>query len=204
MRIPRPLFYFLMLILKGLSLFGQHQQAQDEKEYYYLGINPVAPFTSIRSGFTSDHLPLFSNMETGISIFGGKVWGDTYNVETRLSFGSPQSRYQLFQVHSGFQFCFPSHYRQWNPYAGLFFRLYSLHNLDQLPDYVNTGLYASVGNRFNWSPFFIDLRIQQYFAGWSWSSQRGAKAVFDFEPGIYGWKSAYVPMLSLGAGFYFR
>ena len=196
--------FILVMLLGCQTLYSQDQSIQNEKEYYYLGINPIAPFTGIRSGFTSEHLPMFTNMETGISVFGGKIWGDTYNVETRLSYGSPKARFWLFQVHSGFQFCFPSHYKQWNPYAGLFFRLYSLRNIDQQPDYVNTGFYASIGNRFNWSPFFIDCRLQQYLAGWSWSSQRGAKAVFDFEPGIYGWKSAYVPMLSVGAGFYFR
>lgn len=147
--------FILVMFLGCQTLYSQDQSIQNEKEYYYLGINPIALFTGIRSGFTSEHLPMFTNMETGISVFGGKIWGDTYNVETRLSYGSPKARFRLFQVHSGFQFCFPSHYKQWNPYAGLFFRLYSLRNIDQQPDYVNTGFYASIGNRFNWSPFLL-------------------------------------------------
>lgn len=204
MRIHEKYSCLLPALLLFLPVLTNAQGVQDDREYYYIGINPVSPFTGIRSEFTSRSLPLFSNLESGISVFGGKIWGDTYNVETRLSYGSPQSRYRLFQVHSGFQFCFPSHYKQWNPYAGVFFRLYSLHNLDQQPDYVNTGFYASLGNRFNWFPFFIDCRIQQYLAGLSWASRQGAKAAFDFKPGIYGWSSAYIPMISIGAGFYFK
>ncbi|MGZ5134976.1 MAG: hypothetical protein ACXWCG_07495, partial [Flavitalea sp.] len=71
---------------------------------YYVGVNPIAPFTSIRSEATSQYLPFLSNLETGVSLFVGKIWNKNYNVETRLSFGSPNSSYNLLQVHSGFNY----------------------------------------------------------------------------------------------------
>jgi hypothetical protein len=195
-------FFF---VLPGLAI-AQKSSLRDtsEYEYYYAGINIIAPFTSVRSDFASRTLPAFSNLETGLSAFIGKVWAQNYNVETRVSFGSPRSGYNLFQVHSGFLYCFVSPRRRLVPYAGLFVGMYSLHNLDTHLDYVSAMTQLAAGSRVEIDKWFIDFRLSQHLYALSWSSQKGERAKPGFQPGIYDLHSPYVPRGSINIGFYFR
>lgn len=200
-------FFLILFLLLGLRQIGFCQQLADtgyDQEMYYLGFNPVAAFTAIRGNFTSSTLPAFTNMEPAISIFGGKIWAQNYNVETRLAIGSPAYRYILGEVQSGLMYCRSVQNSYWNPYAGLFLRLYSLHNRDKAPDYVSTGIYAVLGNRIIHNHFFVDCRINQHLFALSWSSGYGSKAHAGFNPGIYNWSSPYVPLVSINTGFFFR
>jgi len=89
-------------------------------ETYYIGINPVAPFTSIRNETASRRLPILSNLETGLAVFGGKTWNRHYNLETRFSYGSPMKGYRMLLVQSSFHYCFDTKNRRLHTYAGLF------------------------------------------------------------------------------------
>jgi hypothetical protein len=175
-----------------------------DDEMYYIGINPLAAITGIRSEFTSLYLPYISNQETGIAVFVGKIWNNNYNVETRLSFGSPLRSYNMFQVHSGFNYCFTIKKQRWHPYAGVFLKLQSLHSQDTKTDYVSTIAYVCAGNRFMGKKYFLDLRINQNVYALSWANLPGAKVKHGFHDSIYKWKSSYIPYLAVSVGFLFR
>ena len=103
--IALPLFLSILFPLSGIGQLNK-MLSEVEEDIYYLGVNPIAPFTSIRTEFTSSYLPFIANLETGFSFFVGKIWNNNYNVETRASFGSPKQDYLLLQVQSGLNYCF--------------------------------------------------------------------------------------------------
>jgi len=206
---PGKLFNIKNLVY-GLSLvpflsMGQLKIADTVNyEIYYIGINPVAPFTSIRSETTSLYLPALSGRETGISAFVGKIWNRKYNVETRLSFGSPLKSYNLLLVQSGFMYRFNSGKQHIWPYLGAFINIYSLHNLDTKSDKVSAITYLCIGNRFIRNKYFLDLRLNQNIYALSWTDQHGSKARHGFHPSIYKWKSNYIPYAVINIGYMFR
>lgn len=173
-------------------------------DIYYVGINPIAPFTSIRGEVTSLYLPALSNLETGVAVFAGKIWNRNYNVETRLSFGSPEKGYQLLQVQSGLLYCFRKSGRNNYFYTGMFINLRSLHKITNDVNYTSAIAYISAGKRFVWNRYFIDVRLNQNICALSWTSLPEIAATAGFHPSIYKWKSAYVPSAGVGIGYFFR
>lgn len=209
LRITRWLTNLTVVIVTSIlpvMLYGQSDIILDRlnEPFYYIGINPIAPFANIRESFTSGYLPAISNLETGVSAFVGKVWDRNYNVETRCSFGSPGSNSTLFLVQSGFNYCFSGTKKNWQPYVGSFIKIYGLHAQDTRYDYGSLISYVCAGNRFMRKNFFLDLRINQHIYALSWSTVPGENTSAGFQPSTYKWKSAYIPFVGIGVGFLFR
>jgi hypothetical protein len=131
------------------------------------------------------------------------MWNKNYNVETRLSFGSPNSTYNLLQVQSGFMYLFNTK-KNWHPYAGVFLKLYSLHDMDTKRDDISAISYMCIGNRFQWKRYFLDLRINENIHAIIWTNLPESKAKSGFHPSIYKWKSAYVPFAAINIGYMFK
>lgn len=203
-KVVRTLLYLLFTLLP-FAVTCQLQSLPDPKteDVYYVGINPVAPFTGIRKEATSQYLPYLGNQETGISLFVGKIWNKNYNVETRISFGSPNTSYNLFQVHGGFNYLLNTK-KTMGPYAGLFVKLYSLHDMDSKTDYVSAIGYICLGNRFTWKRYFLDFRLNQNIYAISWSSLPDTQASSGFHTSIYKWSSPYIPYAGIHIGYIFR
>lgn len=198
---------FQLLIITALQISSDELFAQDRKEdgedIYYLGVNPVAPFTSIRTDLTTLFLPYISQQETGIALFVGKIWNKNYNVETRLSYGSPVTDVNLFQVHSGFNYLFVAQ-KASQLYVGAFIKIYSMHHTVTKSDEVNGIGYLAIGKRFMWRRLFIDVRVNENVYSIRWSNRPGSKAQSGFHESIYKWKSPYIPYASVGIGYLFR
>jgi hypothetical protein len=64
-----------------VMLYGQSGIILDRlnEPFYYIGINPIAPFANIRESFTSGYLPVISNPESGVSAFVGKTPAPVFN-----------------------------------------------------------------------------------------------------------------------------
>lgn len=184
------------------QLWQEADKAGDE--IYYAGINPIAPFTGIRGEISSLYLPVVSHLETGLAVFAGKTWGGRYNVETRVSYGSPRPLYNLFQVQSGINYCFNPGKRNWHPYAGAFIRLYSLHHRGERADDASIITQLCAGNRFIWKHYFLDIRLSQNIYAISWTSTPGAKAWSGFQPSLYKWDSPYMPYMAISLAYTFR
>ena len=200
----RRLIYLVCILLPSIAASQVASMPDSLREdTYYVGINPIAPFTSIRGEATSQYLPFLSNQETGFSVFVGKIWNRNYNVETRLSFGSPNSSYNLLQVHSGFNYLLSTK-STLHPYGGVFAKLYSLHEMDTKTDYVSAIGYICIGNRFYWKRYFLDLRLNQNIYAISWSNLPDTKASSGFHPSIYKWRSPYIPYAGINITYVFR
>jgi hypothetical protein len=176
-------------------------QAEPFASVYYAGINPVAPFTGMRSQFSSGYLPAFSNLETGASVFIGKIWNRQYNVETRLSYGSPLKSYRQFLVQSGLSYCFNKKSPVNGAYAGLFVKLNSLRDVNEDLEQSSVILHWSAGRRFTFRRYFADVRVSQHIMAVKWTNEPGSKAAMGFHPSIYKWSSPYVPFVGIGIGY---
>lgn len=191
------LIIFCALLYPALS----YSQVDPYASVYYAGINPVAPFTGIRSEFASGYLPALSNLETGLSLFVGKVWNRNYNVETRVSYGSPYSSSRLFLVQSGFNYCFNSKRPMNGAYAGLFVKLNSFNDKKENLELSSVILNWTAGKRFAFNRYFADVRIGQQIMSVKWTNAPRDKAVMGFHPSIYKWSSPYVPFVGVGIGY---
>jgi len=187
----------VLLLLCFASLRGYAQN-----DVYYAGINPVAPFTTIRSHFAGGTLPAAGNLESGISVFIGKIWNRNYNVETRVSYGSPFVHTRQFLVQSGMMYCFNQEQASLlnSYYAGLFVKLQEMSYRTDKNEKGAAILYWSAGKRFVFGRCFADVRISQYIAGLKWSDE-AAKAANGFHSPGYNWKSPYVPFAGIGLGY---
>ncbi|MBS1564035.1 MAG: hypothetical protein JST39_06585 [Bacteroidetes bacterium] len=202
--------YILLLVLPGLlqaiTAPAQRWMTADTTvdEVYYIGINPVAPFTSIHTEMTSRSLPIVSNLETGFAAFGGKIWNRHYNLETRFAYGSPAKGYRLMLVQSSFHYCFNSSKPFVRPYAGMFAKLYSLVSNDSNTEQSSVMGGVSAGCRLIIKRFFADARVSENVAAISWSSLPHSPAGAGFPPSIYKWDSPYIPYAAIGIGYLFR
>lgn len=172
----------------------------------YLGINPVAPFTSLSNQTSGLYLPLASNMENGLAIQSGCYFSPKHAVEIRLSCGQPNMMHLLFQVHGGYLYQFnPSeaeHKQGW--YAGAFIKWYFMRNLVLEVNDHSLMPYLAAGYKFNLHPVYIDLRLNQtvYACSWSNRNQASAKCQPYFSPMKN--LSPIVPMLSVNIGYRFN
>jgi hypothetical protein len=201
-----PYLFFILFSASSTPAFSQENKMADstDEEIYYIGINPVAAITAIKGNLPSLYLPQTANLETGLSVFVGKIWNQRFNVETRLSFGSPSAATTLFLVQSGTMYCFVPTKKHWHPYAGVFLKIYALHNTHANGDLVSTIAYACVGNRFIWKRVFADLRVNENLYAISWSNNPDRVAKPGFQPSLNKWKSPYIPFIGFGIGVFFK
>ena len=187
--------FFSFSVLPPFSTVGQLNKmlSDAETDIYCIGVNPIALFTSIRTNFTSSYLPFLANQETGFSFSIGKIWNNNYNVETRASFDSPKKDYFLLQVQSGLNYCFSTGRRNFQPYAGVFFKIHSLQNQITKTDQISAISSLSIGNRIMFKWHFFDFRVNQNIVAVSWYNQPGTKAKMSFHPSIYKGASPHIP-----------
>jgi hypothetical protein len=195
---------FLLLLLATTSLTG-YAQSDVMQPVYYAGFNPVAPFTGIRSNFTSRTLPAASNLESGIAVFIGKIWDKNYNVETRLCYGSPFRNTRQFSVQSGMLYRFNSKHNQrafpGGIYAGLFLKFEGFSNTEDDLEKNSAVMYWSAGKKFVFGRCIADVRISQQFLGIKWTTENNSKGVMGFHTSNYNWKSPYMPFAAIGLGY---
>jgi hypothetical protein len=95
--------YIISLLLLAVLNFGAQSQSGADSLNFFIGINPVAPFTSLPYQFTNLYLPLASNLETGLALNGGVLLKRSI-IESRVSIGKPNKLYGLFQFHTGYNY----------------------------------------------------------------------------------------------------
>jgi hypothetical protein len=195
----------LLLLMAAIMPLITNAQDANSRSLYYAGFNPIAPFAGIRPGFASGTLPAAANLESGVSLFIGKIWNAHYNVETRFSYGAPNRSARQFVVQSGMNYCFNNKYRHQSlmkgTYAGLFIKLQALRNAENGPEKSAMILYWSIGRRFVHKRYFADVRISQHILGVKWSDEKNSKAYMGFHPSIYDWKTPYMPFVGVGIGY---
>ena len=184
------------IIITILLVIPMILSAQSSIEYF-VGINPLAPFTLIPNQYTNLYLPLISNIETGLSLNAGmKKSKSAY--EIRYSVGKPNKMYLLNQIHIGHNNFLSSKQRM---YVGSFVKYYSVHNIHN--DVNNNSIipYLVVGYNYVFKNCFIDFRLNQNIYAVSWSNQKNTQFNADFHFSIFKEMSPIIPYLSINIGY---
>lgn len=192
-----------VLLYLGLFLYSMTALAQEKKDsiLYFVGINPIAPFTGIPNQFTNLYLPLVSNLETGLALNFGIIKEKKF-LESRISVGKPNSLFSLRQVHGGYN---------WHIYAkkshllhiGGFLKYYHLRNTETNIKNQSLVPYLVFGYRYRKNKFFYDLRLNQNLYAVSWSNLENTSLNSGFKFSVYDDVSPILPYLSFNVGYVF-
>jgi hypothetical protein len=172
---------------------------------WFMTLNPAAAVSFIGGQsdtgmgfFTGAVLPVFANLESGVSM-GGGYCGNARFIEGRLSLGNSNGYLFVLQAQAGYFF-------QWQEkgvYAGASLRYMDIVNL-------NTGIHnqdilplASLGYWLDFSGFFLDIRMSQMFVILSWSSMPHTVPAICFAFSPLTAISPYMPLLLISAGYRF-
>ncbi len=179
-----------------MTVFSLHAFAVDKKDSvdFYIGINPIAPFTGIPNQFTNLYLPLATNLETGLAVNFGLI-SNRHNAEVRLSAGKPNSLFSLWQMHSGYLYLIPQQNSN-DLYLGGFLKYYHLKNTGTTTNYQSVISYAAVGYRIRKDVFYFDLRLNQNIYALSWSNLENSSLDSNFVFSTYRDISPVLPYFS--------
>lgn len=184
---------FLLIVLCSVKLYAQY-----EPTHYYVGMNPVAIFTSIPNQYTNLYLPLISNLECGLALCGGGVKGRKI-MEGRVSYGAPNALYRLFQVHAGMQYIFTDITKQSWFYCGGMLKYYQLNQRNSIQRNTSLIPYMCVGYRME-KRWYLDIRICQNIYAISWSNQPNTSFHGEFHFSVYRELSPILPYLTVNIG----
>lgn len=192
-------------LLAHLPGFSQTMDPDaDDAPAYYVTINPVAPFTQIRSKFFQQAVPVVSNLESGIAVAAGKIWAAHFNVETRASFGTPRKNSNLFLVQSGFSYRYNHPIGFLHPYVGSFIKVYALEDTRTKGEEMSIINYLHVGCQYTRKSLLLDFRINQPLYALSWANNPDEKVYSGAHNAVFGWRSFYMPYTSINVGIIFK
>jgi hypothetical protein len=188
-----------------LSLWLSNTLVAQDSTKFYVGINPLAPFTSITNEYTGLLLPLFTNLENGLAIAGGYHYSDKLTFETRLSMGTVNSLLATRQIHIGSYYTLKKvgKLKHNQIYLGAFVNVFGLHYRDTKTNYNSLIPYLAIGFRHQKKAFFYDIRLNQDIYAYTWSNLENSKASGEFHFTPYKKLSPVIPFLSFTIGYEF-
>ncbi len=192
----------IILFVTACNSIVESQNKTDSYEYF-IGVNPIAPFTSLPGQFTNLYLPLLSNLETGLA-FNAGIMLQRNIIESRISIGKPNQLYWLFQFHSGYNYFLVRRENITGFYIGGFIKYYRLVNNRNSITHTSIIPYLSFGYRIEKRDIFVDLRLNQNFYAVSWSNQENTSINSNFHFSVYDEISPILPYLSVTIGYVFK
>jgi hypothetical protein len=194
---------FIIILLGTAIISAAGSQVKPESYDYYIGINPIAPLTSLPNQFANLYLPLASNLETGFAINAGIKLKKTA-VESRISLGKPNTLYFLSQLHLGYCYYVNQKDKNSGLYIGGFAKYYHLKNTKN--EIRNSSIipYLCTGYRIEKQNIFIDFRLNQNVYAISWSDQEHTGIDANFHFSVYDDISPVLPYLGINIGYVFH
>lgn len=193
----------IIILLSSVFVSVAKSKSKWDSLDFFIGINPIAPVTSLPNQFTNLYLPLFSNLETGIAINTG-IKLKKSAVESRFSYGKPNALYQLTQIHLGYSYFINQKDKNTGFYIGGFTKYYLLINTKNKIRNTSIIPYLCVGYRIEKQNIFIHFRLNQNFYAISWSNQEYTSINSSFHFSVYDDISPVLPYLSINIGYVFQ
>jgi len=205
-------------IILALFLFNIQKIIADENSSFeksvskmFISTNVIAPFSAINpkaDNFDSQFNALLyktitgisTNFEIGFNLNFGYKFVKEQLFEVRLSTGYADPVYYLNQIHFGYFF----NYKNTDWYFGPSIKLWDVGNTFTTIHFYHIIPYVSAGYMFQLkSYFFLDLRLSQSLAIFSWSSLSNSKPntelFFSHIPTLID----FHPCISLSFGYNF-
>lgn len=190
---PKTLNLILLNVLLTIQLL-----AQNETNRFYIGTNPLAYAMEFQlKEEIKRYAPIVTGNEYGINLVAGYVLKPRWNLEARFSTGKVHQVSSVAQVHGGVNWYFPKR----DFYLGTFLKYWDYHNKLTDVDFSNVSPYLVAGYRYKKENLFIDIRINQTVAIYSWTD------IDNTSPGIDWYLSPWpefipvIPTLTLTIGY---
>lgn len=182
------IFVFIIFIFLSHTFANKihYSEENNDSTKFYIGINPVALFTWINTPLAKLIIPTFSNLEYDLALNGGYFINNNSTIETRISFGKPSLSYFTFQAHLGYNVFISKivskkkNEEKGGFYTGVFARFINNNNLLTHVKFNTVIPNIALGYRWEKKRLFYDLRFNQIFAAYSWSTLEHTKP-------NYGW-----------------
>jgi len=195
----------LLLIILS-SLVSAKDRIDDDAGAKYITINPVAPFTCINDQMLKVFLPIASNMEYGLSVHSSFLTTPSQAIDIRMVIGAQNLMNFTPQIHAGYNFFILDQFDKTNKglYVGGDLRFWDSYNKVTGIHFANLAPSLRLGYWFEIAErVVVDVRINQIFAYYSWTSLQNASPAFKFKlspiDGI-----PILPFASLNLGWKFK
>lgn len=169
---------YLLALCLFLSLSAGAQDTIVRNSHWQVGFNPLSYMLifPVKEEIRR-YAPLLSGNEYGFNIVVMKNFKNTNLVpELRFSVGNVHQVATVTQLHLGSNWFFNQQKDKTGFYAGAFFKYWQYHNRLTKIDFENISPYITVGNKWIVNNYFIDIRLNQSIATYSWSSKENTKA----------------------------
>lgn len=164
------------------NIIDKNEQ-KNKNDIYYVGINPVSYIASFQlQDDIKRYIPEVSGLEYGLSLTGGYFINPTQILEARFSWGNTHQIARVAQLHLGMNyFILKNSNKSFNNfYIGSFLKFWDYYNRLTKIHFYNIAPYLTIGYLFQLEPILLDIRINQTFAVYSWSTLKHSSAGTDW------------------------
>lgn len=171
----------------------------------YVGINPIAPFTAIRSPAATTYVAFVSDLESGLGLHGGYFFDSWQAIDARFSVGPTNSIYVQWQTHVSYDFFLLDYLKIINKglYLGPQLRLWDLVHVPYGTHDFSLVPAIHLGYRVEVRGFYVDVRITQTLMAVSWSNRPATSAGVSQMFSVYPAVSPVIPLLGINLGYRF-
>lgn len=150
---------------------------------WFIGTNPIAVLAAFQwEDNVKRYMPVVAGLECGFSLTGGYFRSPKQMLETRFAAGNIHQIARVVQWHLGMNY-FPlkKNHRWFNDfYLGGFFKFWDYTNRYTKIHFYNIAPYLTLGYLFDLKPIFVDVRLNQTVAVYSWSNLKHSSAGMDW------------------------
>jgi len=180
--------YFALIILV-IFLMISFISAQENKfqkhtwNEYYIGINPISYISAFQlSDEIKRYIPEVAGLEYGFSVLGGYFQSSKQRMEARFSIGNLHQVARVGQFHFGTNYHMFKRSEKWfkDLYLGGFIKYWDYYNKLTKVHFYNIAPYVVAGFLFEIKQILLDVRLNQTFAVYSWSSLEHSSAGVDW------------------------
>jgi len=194
------------IIVAILVIAFQQIYAQSSEKTYYVSTNILSPLSGLNKNSSPANalLPVFSNMEYGLTLSGG-YFKSFHFVETRLTLGKSNEYNIIPQIQLNYNFLISDYFKK---NGNGFYVGGSLRYWDYINTYTSTqnhNLAPGVNIGYVWKKkhFLFDIRMNQNFAILSASNIENTKPAFEFSLSPMPGLSPVLPFFSFNLGYKF-
>lgn len=195
----------LVVINIFISLMAQKTEKTDKT--FYITTNVLSPLAGLNKSSSAANalIPLFSNLEYGITLSGG-YFKNHHSFETRLSYGKSNDYNTIPQIQFGYNFFIIDYFKHNNSgwYLGGFARYWLYENKNTQANLHNLTSNFTLGYVWKKNHFICDVRLNQPLTIYSISSILNTKPSFETNFSPMPKFSPILPFLSFNIGYQFK
>lgn len=194
------------LIIINIFINLTAQKPESANKTFYITTNVLSPLAGLNksSSVANALIPLFSNLEYGITLSGG-YYKNYHSFETRLTYGKSNDYNYIPQIQFGYNYFILDKIKKNESglYIGGFVRYWSYSNTYTETVLFNITTNMTMGYAWKKNKIIYDLRLNQPLTIYSSSTIENTKSSFETNFSPMPKFSPVLPFLSFNIGYQF-